>query len=53
MTMKQNEIDELGKEVYCETCKYFDIGYGVCRHPIAIKDDVGEKDSCNLWWGRD
>ena len=41
------------EEVCCETCKYFDTEYGICKHPIAIRDDVGEKDFCNLWWGRD
>ena len=46
-------FDALEKEVCCETCKYFDKEYGICRHPIAIRDDVGEKDSCKLWCGRD
>ena len=38
--------------VVCKNCKHFDKEYGVCKHPIAIKNDVGEEDSCNLWWGR-
>ena len=37
----------------CGNCKYFDEEYGICKHPIAIENDVGEKDGCRLWWGKD
>ena len=37
----------------CENCKYFDDEYGICKHPIAIFNDVGEDDFCRLWYGKD
>ena len=35
----------------CDTCKWFDKEYGVCRHPVGSKSfaDVGEKDWCEQW----
>jgi len=35
----------------CDTCKWYDSGYGICRHPAGSKsfEDVGELDWCKEW----